>query len=309
MRIKFNKFERVAGVFVLTAVVGSAVATVGIAVKKGWFSSKIRFETRIESADGLHSGTVVNVAGLRAGSVSEVELLSADEVLVKFDVFEKFHGRIREDSRVRVLRPFIIGEKVLDITVGNESHPMAKPGAVLASENTVDMMDLMSGKKLGPLLGTLEGLMENMKILAEAFADTRRTQAFVDMFDALTPLINNMNQTFEKTPRLLGNFNDMAIEVARMVNQLNKVMPQILEEAPEMAHQVQAVMLHLNTLLSTLEPAIKEVGPELPQASLRALEALNEAVIVLKAMQKTFMLRGSVEDVKEEENKRKPAEE
>ena len=86
-------------------------------------------------------------------------------------------------------------------------------------------------------------------------------------------------------------------------------MPQILEEAPEMAHQVQAVMLHLNTLLSTLEPAIKEVGPELPQASLRALEALNEAVIVLKAMQKTFMLRGSVEDVKEEENKRKPAEE
>ena len=58
---------------------------------------------------------------------------------------------------------------------------------------------------------------------------------------------------------------------------------------------------HLNTLTSELAPAVKAVGPKLPNASLRALEALDEAVVILKAMQKSFLLSGKVQDVREEE--------
>jgi hypothetical protein len=36
---------------------------------------------------------------------------------------------------------------------------------------------------------------------------------------------------------------------------------------------------------------------------LRAVEALNEAVVTLKAIQKSFFLRGNVEEVREEEAK------
>ena len=61
-----------------------------------------------------------------------------------------------------------------------------------------------------------------------------------------------------------------------------------------------------------LTPAIGVVAPELPRVSKRAIEGLDELVITLKALQKSFLLRGNVEDVKEEEMKRKmrqPAEE
>jgi phospholipid/cholesterol/gamma-HCH transport system substrate-binding protein len=61
-------------------------------------------------------------------------------------------------------------------------------------------------------------------------------------------------------------------------------------------------------MTKALAPALETVGEDLPQASVRALEALDEAVVLLKAMQKTFLLSGKVEDVrKEEKNRRTPA--
>jgi phospholipid/cholesterol/gamma-HCH transport system substrate-binding protein len=54
---------------------------------------------------------------------------------------------------------------------------------------------------------------------------------------------------------------------------------------------------------------MSKMAPELPHASARALEALDETVVTLKALQKSFVLRGSVKEVREEEAKREPAQE
>lgn len=291
MKIKFNKFERVAGVFVLIAIIGSFVATVGIAVKKGWFEKKIVYVTALESADGLHSGTRVQVAGLRAGAVEEVELISAEEVRVKFNVFQRFQKRIRKDSQLSVIRPFIIGEKVLEVSVGSDEEEMLQPGSLIVSKPVVDIMDLVSGKKLAPFLSSLEGILQNLKVLAEAFAAPKRSKAMITMFDKMNPLMDGLNK--------------MSDQVAEMSEHMNKMLPSMVKHGPETALQMTRLVENMNILSEELTPAMKEVGPKLPYASIRALEALDEAVVVLKAMQKSFMLSGSVKDVREEEKKRK----
>lgn len=293
MRAKFNKFERVAGIFVLVAIIGSGVSTVTVAVKKGWFSSKISFQTKLESADGIHAGTVVHVSGLRAGSVTSVDLVSANEVNVKFELLEKFHSKVREDSKVRILRPFIIGDKVLDVSVGSETFKVTQKNAFIQSEPSMDVMDLFSGKKLGPFLNTMEGLLGNLKVLAEAFADPKRTQDFVKIFDKMNPMFTNLSE--------------MSSQLTFMVKNLNKVVPDAVKQAPEFGKNMEELVTHMKVLTENLSPAFEKVGPELPQASLRALEALNEAVVLLKSMQKSYFLRGHVEKVKAEESKRTPA--
>ena len=74
MIIKFNKFERAAGLFVIVALMGSFAIAISVAVQKGWFAHKVQFSTVFENAEGVHSGTGVQIAGLHAGSVEEVEL-------------------------------------------------------------------------------------------------------------------------------------------------------------------------------------------------------------------------------------------
>lgn len=295
MKVKFNHFERVAGLFVLTAIMGALVFTAVIAIKKGWFSTKVAYRTELASAEGLHSGTPVNISGLRAGEVTDIELLSASKIVVHFEVLEKFTHYIREDSVVQVVRPFIIGDKALDITVGSDEAKKLEPGAMLISAEIFDMMELLSGRKLGPFLGSLEGLMTNMSTLAKAFADPKRTQAFIKMFDRVDPLIANMNK--------------MATEVTELTGELNAVIPEMRKVSPQLGRDLAKLVSELNVLTANLSPTLKEVGPELPKASKRALEALDETVVTLKAIQRSFILSGKVKDVREEEKERAPAKE
>jgi phospholipid/cholesterol/gamma-HCH transport system substrate-binding protein len=296
MKIKFNKFERVAGAFVLIALIGALAISVVTAIKKGWFESKISYHTQVKSAEGLRPGAPVTISGIRAGEVTDVELLSADNIIVHFNVLEKFQKQIRQDSTVQVVRPFIIGEKIIEVTVGSEESAILAAGSPIVAEAAFDMMDLVNGKKLGPLLGTLEGLMQNMSTLAKAFADPKRTEAFVKMFDRMDPLILNLGQ--------------MSKEVSKLAAELNQFLPQIRQESPQVGRDLSQLVRHLNSLTAALEPAVKEVGPDLPRASRRALEALDEVVVTLKALQRSFVLSGKVKDVKEEEREtnRKPAE-
>jgi len=314
MKIKFNKFERVAGLFVLAALVGSVAVAVGVAVRKGWFAAKIPFETNMVSAEGIHPGTVVQIAGLRAGAVGEVELISAEKILVKIEVFEKFHDQIRTDSSIQVLRPFVIGEKVLEISVGSEDHERMEKGAMIPTRSSFDIMDLVSGKKLGPFLGTLDKLSENLRILGEAFADPERTKSFVKMFDKLAPLIANLNSMATGVTKITDAANrqkrieTLLANLTGVSTVLNEVLPAMINETPDLGKQMGQMVGNLNGLTSELQkltPAIAAIAPDLPKTSLRAVEALNETVVLLKALQRSFLLRGKVEEVRELE--RQPA--
>jgi phospholipid/cholesterol/gamma-HCH transport system substrate-binding protein len=64
---------------------------------------------------------------------------------------------------------------------------------------------------------------------------------------------------------------------------------------------------NLAIVTKALGPATKAVEGELPGASVRLIEALNETVVTLKAMQKSFFMRSNVEEVRDEEAKRLPA--
>jgi phospholipid/cholesterol/gamma-HCH transport system substrate-binding protein len=295
MKVKFNYFERVAGLFVATAILGAIIFTTVTAIKKGWFSDKIPYRTEVSSAEGLHSGTPVNISGLRAGEVTDVELLSASKIIVHFEVLDRFQTHIRSDSVVQVVRPFIIGDKALDITVGSENEEAMRPNATLASAASFDMMDLVSGRKLGPFLGSLEGLIQNLSTLGKAFADPKRTEAFIKMFDRVDPLLINLNK--------------MAGEVTVLMRDVNEIVPEMRKFSPQLGQNLAKLVGELNILTASLTPTLKEIGPELPKASRRALEALDETVVTLKAIQRSFILSGKVKDVREEENVRKPAQE
>lgn len=293
MKIRFNKFEKVAGLFVGLAIVASIVGLLGVAIKNGWLESKIRYATELESADGIHAGTAVQISGLRVGAVTSVTLETNDRVRVEFEVLEKVANKIRKDSVVQMYRPFILADKVLDVSVGSESAEFVEPGSVLPTHSGTDIMDLLSGRKMGQILSSFDNLAGSLKIVGEAFSNPERTKNLVQVLDKITPLVNNLNS--------------MSVEVTRIANVANKAMPALQKEVPDLGHQMGQIVKNLNVLTTEfqkLTPAIAVVAPELPRTSRRAVEALDETVVLLKAMQKSFFLRGKVDEVRQEEGRR-----
>ena len=320
MKSKFNKFERVAGLFVLVAVIGFLTSVGTIAVKQSWFESKVYFSTIFENADGVHSGTPVYMAGLKAGSVDGVELTTDNKIVVKFYVLEKFQNKIRQDSVAQLVRPFVIGERVVELTVGSADKPETKPNAMLASKEVMDLMSILNGKNLGQSLEVFSGLLTNIKFLAESFLSKERTESLVNSFDRIDPLLKNLNVMAVEMIKLSKqatkdeNLGVVLRELAVTTKDINQMIPEMKEKAPHLAKNMASLvqnMAEISESFRAFVPALAEIAPDLPKSSRRAVEALDEAVVLIKAMQKSFMVRGSVREVREEEAEqvkvRKPA--
>ena len=70
---------------------------------------------------------------------------------------------------------------------------MVAKGKEIKFRPSYDIMDLASGRKLGPFVETVSKLTENFKVLLEAFTERKRTEALVRIFDNMEPLVKNLN--------------------------------------------------------------------------------------------------------------------
>lgn len=320
MLVKFNKYERTAGLFVFAALIGSLAAGVGVAIKRGWLETKIHYITTFNSATGIHAGTIVQINGLRAGTVDSVELNKDNSILVNFYIAGKFQERIREDSKVVLVRPFVIGDKILDLSVGTDTAKHLAEHSTIPSEEALDLMDLVSGRKLGPYMESFMKLAENFKVLADAFLDPKRTNSLIRIFDRMDPLVGNLNlasvefMKFSNQMTYQDNLKKMVAQMAITSEQMNRFLPELGEKSPEMIKNMDSLVRNLTLLSESFQvvmPALAEVAPELPKTTRRAVEAIDEAVITLKAMQRSYFLRSAAEDIRREERleerKRAPA--
>jgi len=317
MKIKFNKFERVAGLFVLISFTGFAISMISVAVKQGWFETKLEFSTIFESAEGVHPGTTVQIAGLKAGEVRQVELTTENKIFIQFYIFSKFEDKVRQDSVVSLIRPFVIGERVVDISAGQQAMEKVAAGARLPSQESLDLMTVLSGRKLGVYLSSMSEMVGNLHHLAKSFLDKERTDKLIGMFDRIDPLIRNINTMsievikMSKQMNKDGRIGTVMAELAVTTKQLNHILPEFRDRAPQLAQDMSSLVSNLNTLTEEFKvviPAIAEIAPELPRVSKRSIEALDEAVVLMKALQKSFLVKSNVQEVREEESKtRKPA--
>lgn len=311
MKVKFNKFERVAGLFVLFAIAGCFLMAISVAIKQGWFENKIKFESIFAAADGVHPGTTVLIAGLRAGSVEDVELLGNNKIRVTYYVLGKFHERIREDSRAQLVRPFVIGDRVLEISVGSPELKIAQEGVLLDSEETLDLMTLLSGKRLGTSLEKISEMLSSLQFLMEAFLDRDRTKSMLSIFDKLDPLMGNMNEMSEEVIKLSRqmtykeNLKKTISQTAILTKELNVILPELNRQNPQLAKnlaQLTGSLAQMTEDFKSVTLMMKNYGPEIPTVAKRALEALDEATVLMKAMQKNFFLRNAVQEVNKEES-------
>jgi len=310
MKVKFNKFERVAGLFVLFAIAGCFLIAISVAIKQGWFENKIKFESIFASADGVHPGTTVLIAGLRAGSVEDVELLGSNKIRVTYYVLGKFHERIREDSKAQLVRPFVIGDRVLEISVGSPELKIAQEGVLLDTEETLDLMTLLSGKRLGTSLEKISEMLSNLQFLMEAFLDRDRTKSMLSIFDKLDPLMGNMNEMSEEVIKLSRqmtykeNLKKTISQTAILTKELNVILPELNRQNPQLAKnlaQLTGSLAQMTEDFKSVTVMMKNYGPEIPTVAKRALEALDEATVLMKDMKKKAFLRNAVQEVNQEE--------
>jgi phospholipid/cholesterol/gamma-HCH transport system substrate-binding protein len=158
------------GLFLLLGV-GVLIAVVAILGRKeSLFKSTVQLHASFRNISGLVVGTPVRLAGMNVGAVDEItfdEDLRVRDVHVVLEVDRKYLHRIRKDSVARLGSKGLLGDVIVNITVGSaESAPM-EAGGRLTTRETAGMAEVLESAQdvmaniqdisssLGSLLGTL----------------------------------------------------------------------------------------------------------------------------------------------------------
>ena len=126
LRTRLSRMERAVGIFVGLAAVlllsGFCYYLYHMALRKGWFLTKVTYFTYTESAAGLKVGDPVMLMGSDAGEITRIVPEKPDSefnIYIEFKIKEPNYGYIWfPDSGVKVIATGFLGNRFLEVTKG-----------------------------------------------------------------------------------------------------------------------------------------------------------------------------------------------
>jgi phospholipid/cholesterol/gamma-HCH transport system substrate-binding protein len=153
------------GIFVLIALVTFLGAVYALGARARLFEARYTIHADFTEVGGLVEGATVRLAGVQIGRVSAVTLppLPGGKVRVDLTIGRQFSDRIRKNSVARIETQGLLGDRIVEITVGDASSPPVGPGEVLASRDPADF---------GRVIAAGAETARNVAALADALRET-----------------------------------------------------------------------------------------------------------------------------------------
>lgn len=156
-----------AGIFVI---ISGAILIIGIMVlgqRSQLFTARLTMWTQFRNARGLIPGADVRIAGVNAGIVRSVSVVTpkgkAAVVSVALDISEDYLSFVRDDSRasIRTLGP--LGDKYVEIALGTPKGRELRPGEFIQPEEPLDFYEIAD---------EMRETIERANAVAKSVADT-----------------------------------------------------------------------------------------------------------------------------------------
>ena len=134
------------GIFVLGLLVLFMVFVLTIGSRSRIFERRYTLHAFFGTIEGLNIGAPVRLAGVSVGTVSAITFgkdLANKKIRVTISLDAKLQDRIREDSIATIGTTGLVGDKVLELTVGSPDKKILPAGAALASIDPPDYAKLL----------------------------------------------------------------------------------------------------------------------------------------------------------------------
>ena len=209
-------------IVITTLATGLLVITIGNIT----FSGSKEYKAEFVDATGVVKGDDIRIAGVKVGSVSDVEVIDRTRALVTFDVENDaaVTGATNAEIRFRNL----VGQRYITLTRGIGDTEQLPEGSTIPVEKTSPALDLtvlfngfkplfqaLSPADLNKLSfeviqvfqgegGTLEGLLDHTASVTQTLAS--RDQVIGDLIDNLNEVLAHLGSRDDQLNRLITTF-------------------------------------------------------------------------------------------------------
>ncbi len=268
-----RKREIQVGGFVLLGLLAVAVMTVMLGSEEGIFRPRVRLRSVFANSGGLRPGAPVLLAGLNVGAVTGLrftEAGSSDDrarVEVLLEVDQRQLEFIRGDSVATIGSVGLLGDKSIEISVGNPDSPAVQADALLPTEEPLSLGAMI--EQVGPMVSKLDAILSDVSVLSHELAGPERP---------IVRSLESLDSILDRIDRGEGTIGHLAASSATA-----EALDSTLLEARAAFADVQAATADLPATMASIRQAADDVAAisaELRQAA-KVLPAVAEDAAVL----------------------------
>ena len=230
------------GIFIFVGTVLIVVSIFTIGNKESLFVSSINIKSKFTDIGGLRAGAPVRLSGYTIGSVSSIVLSgdTAGTVIVNMRIDEELRHFIRIDSEASIETEGLVGKKIISITPGSASQPVADEGSFIKSKTPMNITKIMEDS---------EAIIAYMKNITKDFADIVHNVNTGS--GSISKLIND-DQLYETTVGMLQSAD-------KDLNQISLTLEYISDLAYETIHAAKTTFTEVDTAVVSLKNILAKI--------------------------------------------------
>lgn len=222
------------GLFVLVALAAFLGMIYALGARAALFEPRYTIHADFTEVGGLAEGATVRLAGVQIGRVTGVHLPGQPGGKVRTDltIARRYADRVRKDSVARIETQGLLGDKLVEITVGTTAAPPIRTGDTLAARDPFN---------IGDVVNETTQIVKSVGALAEGLRRTAET----------------LNQG-----TLLQDASATVASARRLTEQIGRVVDRV-EKGPGLAHALvydePVALRRLNELIASTQAVLDRV--------------------------------------------------
>jgi len=211
------------GMFVTALSIVMMVMIVAIGKESSLFSPKSLIRARVMNAENLKTGAVVELKGLRIGTVEEIKITGIEEVEISLSITSENLKWIKNDSLVAIQNAGLVGDKYIEIKGGGNESPTFNPEKdILSAEASLDLKAIAT--KGGNIADKADRIMTKLELILAAVEPEK-----------INKLINGLTTSAENFAKATGPMSSASNKMDQAMGKLDLVMGRV-QKGPGTAH-------------------------------------------------------------------------
>ena len=160
------------GFFLLVTLALIVVVVTVLGKERSLFEETTQLFIKFSNVQGLRTGAMVQLGGVNVGSVVDIkfpETLEEASIIVSIEVNNSVMERVRENSMAQIVTQGLLGDKVVQLTMGSKDKLRLRNGQFINPIESGDMLAMLS--KAGEILDNGVEVVKGIRKAVDRFSN------------------------------------------------------------------------------------------------------------------------------------------
>jgi phospholipid/cholesterol/gamma-HCH transport system substrate-binding protein len=241
------------GIFVLVAVLAFLGTIYALGARARLFESRYTIYADFTQVAGLAEGATVRLAGIQIGRVKSITLSSepGGKVRVAMSVTKQYANRIRKNSIASIATQGLLGDKIVEISVGSAESPTIQAGEVVATRDPFEITDAVA--QSADTIKSVTALAEAFRKTAESLNQSGLIEDAAVTLKTARALADSLGKDASATLKSARVVTERAGRLFDQIEQGRGWAHTLLYEEPEALRRLNGVIASTQALLDRVE--------------------------------------------------------